>query len=210
MPPGLYWRGMGDTPEPAPDALSERVTALLRQPRQAGHGVADELLVLVYDHLRRIAQQRMNEERADHTLSATALVHEAYVRLVGGAQTDWQGRAHFFAAAAEAMRRILIEHARARAARKRGGDADGRPAQRIPLSLVDLAQSDDPDQILMLDEALVRLEKEDPDAARVVHLRFYAGLSGDETARLLGVSPSTVDREWAWARAWLYRELAGP
>jgi RNA polymerase sigma factor (TIGR02999 family) len=200
---------MANPQEQANDAAAGRVTELLRRPLADDRRAADELFVLVYDQLRRIAQQRMKDERVGHTLDATALVHEAYVRLVGSGGDDWQGRAHFFAAAAEAMRRILIEYARARSAQKRGGDAQGRPPRRVPLGLADLVASDDPDRMLMLDDALSRLEKEDPDAARVVHLRFFAGLSGDETARLMGVSPSTVDREWAWARAWLFRELGG-
>ena len=168
---------------------------------------AGRLLEVVYEQLRAIAQQRMVQERADHTLQATALVHEAYIRLVGDADVSWANRAHFFAAAAEAMRRILIEHARSRARQKRGGDGDGRAAIRRPLNVLDLAQDQDPAQILMLDEAISRLSEQDPDAAQVVRLRFYAGLSVDETAAALGVSPSTVDREWAFARAFLHRAL---
>ena len=183
------------------------VTRLLR----GGLDGADSarLLNLVYQQLRRIAQQRMNDERGGHTLQATALVHEAYMRLVGDAEVEWSGRGQFFAAAAEAMRRILIEHARARARMKRGGDGEGRPAVRHPLNLLDLAHEHDADQILMLDEAMCRLEAEDADSAAVVRLRFYAGLTMDETAAALGVSPSTVDRDWAFARAWLHRALRG-
>jgi RNA polymerase sigma factor (TIGR02999 family) len=184
----------------------ERVTELLQRPMQAGQVASSELLVLVYDQLRAIAQQRMNEERREHTLEATALVHEAYLRLVGSGQGSWSGRAHFFAAAAEAMRRILIEHARSRAAAKRGG-LEGKAPKRTPINLLDLASHDDPDQMLMLDEALQRMEAEEPEVGAVVRLRFFAGLSGDETAKLLGVSPSTVDRHWAWARATLFKAL---
>ena len=164
------------------------------------------LLEVVYDQLRGIAQQRMAHERRDHTLQATALVHEAYLRLVGDAEVSWANRAHFFAAAAEAMRRILIEHARGRARLKRGGDGGHAPVRR-PLNVLDLAQEHDPAQILTLDEAICRLSEQDLDAAQVVRLRFFAGLSVEETAAALGVSPSTVDREWAFARAWLHRAL---
>ena len=150
----------------------------------------------------------MNDERGEHTLQATALVHEAYLRLIGDAPVPWANRAHFFAAAAEAMRRILVEHARARQRVKRGGGPATTP-RRPPNGVLDLAdESADPDEILMLDEAIRRLEQEDPEAARVVRLRFFAGLSVDETAEALGVSPSSVDREWAYARARLHRLLA--
>jgi RNA polymerase sigma factor (TIGR02999 family) len=146
----------------------------------------------------------MHRERAGHTLQATALVHEAFVRLLGDADVAWDSRGHFYVAAAEAMRRILIEHARSRGREKRGG---GR--QRVPLSVVDVpASADDPEQILAVDDALRRLEGEDPDAANVVRLRFYAGLGVEETARALGKSPRTVAREWAFARAWLMDELS--
>ncbi len=144
----------------------------------------------------------MESERADHTLQATGLVHEAYVRLVGNNELEWANRAHFFHAAAEAMRRILIEYARARAGPKRGG---GR--RQLPLDIVDLATEADPAQILALDEAISRLEEKDPDAARVVRLRFYAGLSVEEVAKSIGVSPRMVKRDWSFARAFLFREL---
>ncbi len=166
-------------------------------------GHTPELLSAVYDQLRAIAQQRMSQENAGHTLQATALVHEAFLRISADRIVPFQNRAHFFAAAAEAMRRIVIDHARAKGAAKRGG-----AAKRAPLSVLDLASESDPAQILMLDEALVRLERAEPDAASVVRLRFFAGLTGDETAETLGVSPSHVDRLWVYARAWLLREMA--
>jgi len=144
----------------------------------------------------------MKAERPDHTLQSTALVHEAYARLVGNGEVDWKNRAHFFHAAAEAMRRILIEHARARSGPKRGG---GRV--RIPLDVLDLATQDDPGQILALEEAISRLEQKDAQAARVVRLRFYAGLSVEETAKAIGISERTVKRDWAFARAFLVRAL---
>ena len=191
-----------------------RVTWLLGQAGGGDVQAAAELLPLVYDELRNLARHRMDRERPDHTLDATSLVHEAYLRLAGrpGGGSDspgaaWANRAHFFHAAAEAMRRILVEHARAKAGPVRGG---GR--RRVPLDvtdLKDLAARDDPEQILALDEAVSRLEGQDPDAAAVVRLRFYAGLSVDETARAVGTSPRTVKREWAFARAYLLRVLSG-
>jgi RNA polymerase sigma factor (TIGR02999 family) len=166
---------------------------------------ADELLPLVYAQLRAVAQRQMSRERPDHTLQATALVHEAYARLVGNDELEWAGRGHFYAAAAEAMRRILVEHARARARVKRGGPGvDGR---RVPLSVVSLAEDQNPQEILTLDETFRRLEQRAPEMADVVRLRFYAGLSGEQTALALGVSPATVKRRWTWARSWLYREM---
>lgn len=189
-------------PNPPP---SDFTTLMVRAGSDPGAAAA--LLPLVYDQLRAVAQQHMAAERRDHTLMATALVHEAYLRLVGtdGEQVAWANRAHFFHAAAEAMRRILIEHARARGRIKRGGDGSGAPPKRTPLSVVDLAGKEDPDYILTFDEAFRRLEEEDPEAAAVVRLRFFAGLSVDQTAAALGVSASSVDREWAFARARLYR-----
>jgi RNA polymerase sigma factor (TIGR02999 family) len=148
----------------------------------------------------------MQAERAGHTLQATALVHEAYMRLLGaeGARVAWSGRGHFYAAAADAMRRILIEHARKRNADIRGG---GRAVLSLS-GVADLAADADADQIVSLDDAFVRLEREMPEAAAVVRLRFYAGLSVEETAAALRVSGRTVIREWTYARAWLARELS--
>lgn len=188
------------------------VTRLLREFREGRPTAAAELLPLVYEQLRHIAGRRMSGERTDHTLQATALVHEVYLRLIGDRDLAWAGRAQFFAAAAEAMRRILIEHARSRGRLKRGGDGGGRGPRRQPINVLDLAAAseDNADEILMLEEALCRLEREDPDAARVVQLRFFAGLSIDDTASALGISPSSVDREWAYARARLFRLMSGP
>jgi RNA polymerase sigma factor (TIGR02999 family) len=183
-------------------------TVLLREACAGNEAATNELLPLVYEQLRRTAQKYLARERRDHTLQATALVHEAYARLVGGASIDWRDRAQFYFATAEAMRRILVEHARSRARIKRGGDGQ-RPMQRVPFEGVDRdvggGLETDPDRILMLDEALRRLEVEDRQAADVVRLRYYAGLSVADTAAALGVSPSTVDREWAYARARLHR-----
>lgn len=164
-------------------------------------GAADPLLKTVYEHLRAIAQQRMTSENPGHTLQATALVHEAYLRIGQGRVSPFKNRAHFFATAAEAMRRILIDHARAKGASKR------RPPGPEVLSVVDLANQPDSDQIVALDGALQRLEREEPEVAAVVRLRFFAGLSGDETAEALAISPRQVDRMWAYARAWLSREV---
>jgi len=163
---------------------------------------AQELLALVYDQLRRTAQERMAGERVGHTLSATALVHEAYLKLAGPRELPWQGRAHFYAAAAEAMRRILIDHARARCAARRGG-GDARQAALQLADLPDLSSEEESSGFLILDEAISRLEGADAQAAAVVRLRYFAGLSIEETARTLGVSPATVKRTWAFARAWL-------
>jgi RNA polymerase sigma factor (TIGR02999 family) len=180
----------------------EQITWLLSEAVRGDGHAAQELLPLIYEQLRELARRRMTDERAGHTLQATALVHEAYVRLVGDREVPWSGRAHFFAAAAEAMRRILIDHARAHNGAKRGG---GR--RRIPLNVVDLAAPDQFAEIVSLDEALSRLEGVSGELAEVVRLRFYAGLSVEETAEALGVAPRTVERRWAGARAWLFREL---
>jgi RNA polymerase sigma factor (TIGR02999 family) len=182
----------------------EQVSRLLEE---AGDGKAQasaELLPLVYNELRKLAVNRMAQERKDHTLQATALVHEAYIRLVGNRNYPWANRAHFFAAAAEAMRRILIEHARAQKGPRRGGGL-----KKWPLDIVELAVTDDPEQILALDDAISRLEQQDADAARVVRLRFYAGLGIDEVAEAVGASSRTVKRDWAYARAFLFRVLEG-
>jgi RNA polymerase sigma factor (TIGR02999 family) len=162
---------------------------------------APSLLPLVYDELRALARYRMARENVGHTLQATALVHEAYLRLESSG-AKFANRAHFFSAAAEAMQRILVEYARSRGRIKRGGEM-----RRLPTSMLDLAAAPDSEQILSLDEAIGRLEKEAPQAAAVVRLRFYAGLSIDETAEALDVSPRAVNREWTFARAWLFRVL---
>jgi len=163
----------------------------------------DRLLPLVYDELRALARARLRAERPGHTLQATALVHEAYLRLVGEESPPWGGRAHFFHAAAEAMRRILIEHARSRGRVKRGG---GRV--RVDLEDDHVAEWPDPDELLAVDEAIRRLEEVDGRAADVVRLRYFAGLSVEETAGALQLSERTVMREWAYAKAWLKDALA--
>lgn len=190
---------------------SEAVTSLLSDMHSPSPSSANELLELVYGQLRATAQRLMNGERRDHTLSATALVHEAYARLVGGQDVDWKSRGHFYAAAAEAMRRILVEHARSRNRVKRGGDGKNAGPAKASLdyaSVVDLATSESPDQILALNDVFQRLEQDDPEAAAVVRLRFFAGLNVDDTAQALDLSPRQVDRVWAFARAKLYRMLS--
>ncbi len=182
-------------------------TILINAAASGDKAAADRLLPLVYDQLRKAAQLDLVSERSDHTLSATALVHEAYVKLVGPREVAWASRGHFYAAAAEAMRRILIDHARARGRIKRGPTPMSLNDASALLSVADLASEAHSDQIVRLDEAVRRLESEDPEVAQVVRLRFYAGLSGEETASALGKSPATVDRDWSWARAWLFRQL---
>ena len=180
-----------------PDRKAE-LTRLLRAPGDGG-----ELLPLIYDELRGIASQRMGGERSDHTLQATALVHEAYVRLVDH-RAGWKDRRHFYSAAAEAMRRILIDHARKAKSQKRGGDR-----ARLSITVAELVHHDDPDQLLALDDALTRLDREDPRAAEVARLRFYTGLGVEETALAMDISERTVMREWSYARARLAEFLSG-
>ena len=167
-------------------------------------GAAGELLPQVYTALKELARQRMALERPGHTLQATALVHEAFLRLAGGKNLQWASRVQFYHAAAQAMRRILVEHARARGRVKRGGGA-----RRVPINLLDLADAGDREDILALDEAIRRLEEHTPEIAAVVRLRFYAGLSVAQTAEALSIGRRSVDRAWAYARVWLYRELYG-
>jgi RNA polymerase sigma factor (TIGR02999 family) len=182
----------------------QSVTRLLYDVEQGDPHAANDLLPLVYEQLRSIARRQMADERAGHTLDATALVHEAYLRLMHDRTVGWAGRAQFFCAAAEAMRRILVEHARSRNRLKRGG---GIPRRRVPLSVLELATEHDPAQILALDDAVRRLEEQSPDLAAVVRLRFFAGLSIEETAEALGMSARSVKRDWSYARAWLFRVL---
>jgi RNA polymerase sigma-70 factor, ECF subfamily len=164
------------------------------------------LLPLLYDQLRAAAAQYLRGERRDHTLQATALVHEALLRLVGPRELPWQSRAHLFGAAAEAMRRILVDHARAKAAARRGGP-DARRAALDLAGLPDPTSERQSEGFLILDDAIARLSDVDPEAARVVRLRYFAGLGVDETAAALGVSAPTVKRSWAFARAWLRQAI---
>jgi RNA polymerase sigma factor (TIGR02999 family) len=176
------------------------VTRILSAIEQGDPQAAALLLPLVYDELRKLAAQRLAQEKPGQTLQATALVHEAYLRLVGGEQTqDWDGRRHFFAAAAEAMRRILIDRARHKQTRKAGG---GR--RRLDLDDIEPApEEENGDRLLALDEALRQLEAEDPRKAELVKLRFFAGLTAEQAAAALGVSTSSAEKDWAYARSWL-------
>src|SRR6185312_8184446 len=182
----------------------EDVTEVLAQISGGDKRAADKLLPLVYDEFRALARHYLGQERANHTLQPTALVHEAYMKLVDQTRVDWQGKSHFFAVAAQAMRRILVDHARSRQREKRGG---GR-ARVILDEAVALSPQKDED-VLALDEALERLAKLDPRQAKVVELRFFGGLNVEEVAEALGVSKRTVEGDWTFARAWLSRELRG-
>jgi len=182
------------------------VTQLLSDLAQGNPHAAGQLLPLVYDELRRLAAARLAAEPSGNTLQPTALVHEAYLRLVGTPGGDqWDHRGHFFAAAAEAMRRILVDAARRKRREIQGGDRT-----RIPLEAVNPAAPDPRDDLVALDAALTRLVAVDPQAAKLVELRHFAGLSVAEAAQTLGISKRTADRLWAFARAWLHRELTGP
>lgn len=179
-----------------------QVTALLRRMSAGDSSAAAELFPLIYEELRRLAAHFMAGERRGHTLQTTALVHEAYLRMVDQRQSDWKSRTHFYGAAARIMRRILVDHARARHAEKRGGDA--RP---MPLDESLAHRSEPPQELIQLDEALTRLGELNQRQSRIVELRFFAGLTVDETAEVLGISAKTVKRDWGVARAWLHREL---
>ena len=181
------------------------VTRILSGIEAGDPHAAAQLLPLVYDELRKLAAQRLAQEKPGQTLQATALVHEAYLRLVDGDQArHWNSRGHFFAAAAEAMRRILVEDARRKARPKHGG---GRQRQAMH---PDLAAAPEPDEdLLALDAALARLARTDSLKARLVELRYFAGLTGEQAAQVLGISPTTADRYWAYARAWLQTEVRG-
>lgn len=182
------------------------VTTLLQHWSQGDGGALERLTPLVYDELRRLAGRYMSRERGDHTLQSTALVHEAYLKLVDQRSVNWQNRAHFFGVAAQMVRRILIDHARARNAAKRG---DG--AIMLPLEEALGVAGHNTLELTSLDDALRTLAELDPQQARIVELRFFAGLTIEETAEVMSVSPATVKRDWVTAKAWLYRELVrGP
>jgi RNA polymerase sigma-70 factor (ECF subfamily) len=181
---------------------TENVTQLLLDMRQGVPGADTKLLAIVYRELRRIAGQCFRYERPDHTLQPTVLVHEAYLRLVGPGGVEWQNRSHFFAVAAQTMRRILVDYARTRKAQKRGG-----PAVRIDLPEALMISEEKSEQVLLLDEALSRLARFDPRQSRIVEMRFFGGLTEEEIAEVLGVSARTVKRDWSMARAWLLGEM---
>jgi len=184
--------------------MQQPVTALLQEWHGGDAGARDRLVPLVYEELRRLAAVQLARERSGHTLQPTALVHEAYLRLSRHDRLCWQGRTHFFALAALTMRRILVSHARARRAAKRG--SGGPPVTLREEERVEPARSVD---LLALDEALAALERLDPRQCRIVELRYFGGLTVEETAAELGLSPATVKLDWSLARAWLFRRLAG-
>ncbi len=181
---------------------SDGLTVLLNRLCAGETDLEREVVERVYAELRRLAGREMRSERKDHTMQPTALVNEAYLRLLGQAKVGVASRAHFFNAAARAMRQVLIEHARARLRKKRGGDR-----LRVHLNLDDLVRDDDPSELVAVDEALSRLEEQDPRAAAVARLRIYSGLDNAQTAEVLGLAKRTVEREWTYLRTWFYDAL---
>jgi RNA polymerase sigma factor (TIGR02999 family) len=185
------------------------ITALLKAWGQGDRAALDELTPLVYDQLRKLAGHYLRKERAGHSLQTTALVHEAYLRLVRADEAGWNDRVHFFAVCANVMRRILVDHARKRAAAKRGGPLVALGGVDLDLDQLPAQESERAIELVALDEALTALAAIDARRARVIELRFFGGLSVEETAQALEVSPQTVMRDWKLARAWLTRELRG-
>jgi RNA polymerase sigma factor (TIGR02999 family) len=183
------------------------VTRILNAIERGDAGAADELLPLLYEELRLLAAQKLSHEPPGQTLQATALVHEAYLRLVGDEPQSWENRGHFFAAAAEAMRRILVENARRKHTLRKGG---GRDKAHLPAAQVAAEEDLHCDDLLALDEALEKLARQDKTRANVVKLRYFAGLTIEQTAESLGISPATAKRYWTYARAWLIREMGSP
>jgi RNA polymerase sigma factor (TIGR02999 family) len=184
-----------------PEGMSE-ITLVLQAVGRGENRASEELLPLVYDELRQLAAARMAHESAGQTLQPTALVHEAWLRLVTEGDRTWQNRAHFFRAAAQAMRRILVDRARHKSSIKCGGGQD-----RLNVEDLDLAVTTPDDKILLIDDALARLEAEDPESARIITLKFFGGLTNKEVAKTLGVTERTVEREWAYAKARLYQMI---
>jgi len=186
------------------DSFESDVTALLRQVTQGNQEAAEKLIPLVYDELKRLARSYMRHERSDHTLQTTALVHEAYLKLVRQRTANWQSRSHFFGIAAQLMRRILIDYARGHLREKRGG-----AKVVLPLNAALAFSPERSEELVRLDEALKRLSALDSRQGKVVELRFFGGLSVEETSEFLGVSAKTVKRDWVVAKAWLHAELRG-
>jgi RNA polymerase sigma factor (TIGR02999 family) len=186
-------------------ASGDNVTLLLARLRDGNRDAGDQLIPLIYAELRRMAGAYMRRERPGQTLQATALVHEAYMRLVDGQQEPWQNRAHFFAIAAHSMRQVLVDHARRRHAGKRGGAS----ARKVAFDVDLLIAPDRLEDVLAIDEALERLAVIDPRQSRLIELRFFVGLNVEEVAEVMGISPATIKREWRSAKAWLHRELDG-
>lgn len=188
-----------------PEEPGSDVTALLVQWSNGNEEALEELIPLVYDELRRVASRQLSRERSDHTLQTTALVHEAYLRLVDQRRVEWRNSVHFVALAAQLMRRILIDHARKRRQAKRGG-AD---AARVPLEALPELPGEQPVDLLILDEALTRLASTDPELGRIAELRFFSDLKNDQIAEVLGVSIPTVTRRSRMAKAWMHRYIKG-
>jgi len=178
------------------------LTQVLQAIRRGDGQASGELLPLVYNELRQLAMARMAQEAAGQTLQATALVHEAWLRMVGDGDRTWQNRAHFFGAAAEAMRRILVENARRKSRLKRGGGQ-----MRLNIDDVDLSAATPDDKMLLMDEALEQLQAQDPEKARIVVQKFFGGLTNEEVAESMGVTERTVERQWAYAKAWLFDKI---
>ena len=185
------------------DAQTHEVTQLLIDWSNGDHAALDKLIPVVDEELRRLAHRYMSRERADHTLQTTALVNEAFVRLVNRKNVQWQNRAHFFGIAAQLMRTILVDHARSHASAKRGGGA-----YKLELDEALVVSKQKASEVIALDEALKQLALIDSQQSRIVELRFFGGLTVEETAEVLHLSPATIKREWSTAKAWLYRELA--
>lgn len=192
---------------PVRPSADQEITGALLALRNQDPGAMDRLMPLVYEQLRRVAHRQLEAERSGHTLSTTALVHDAYLKLVDQSRVQWQDRAHFFAVASRAMRRILIDYARRHRAIRRGGQLDGTPPIPVSLDHVELPAAGRAEALLALDEALDRLCRVDERLAQVVECRFFGGLTETETAAALGVSKRTVAREWAVAKGWLHQEL---
>jgi len=185
-------------------ACAAKMTSLLNEASAGDARASAELLPLVYEQLRALAARKMRQERPDQTIQATALVHDAYLRLVDTSKVQlWESRWQFFAAAAESMRRILVENARRRGRLKRGGERN-----RVDLDQLELTVNDPPQELIALDDALNQFALEHPAKAKLVNLRYFCGLTHEETAQAMGISTSTADRHWAYARAWLYRHMA--
>ncbi len=207
FPGNEIWRfwifGFGPAPMTfrLPPSMND-LTQVLQAIRRGDGRASEELLPLVYNELRQLAMARMAREAAGQTLQATALVHEAWLRMVGAGDRTWQNRAHFFGAAAEAMRRILVENARRKSRLKRGGGQ-----LRLDIEDLDLAAATPDEKVLLMDEALEQLQKQDPEKARIVVLKFFGGLTNQEVAENLGITERTVERQWAYAKAWLFEKI---
>jgi len=184
--------------------ISSEITQMLIELTDGNSEVVNQILPHIYDELRKLAGSYLRRERSDHTLQPTALVHEAYMKLIDQKQVKWQNRAHFFGIAAQVMRRILMDHARKHKAEKRGGEADKLPLEEEIL----LVSQESSSQLIALDDALKALAELDPQKAKIVELRYFGGLSIEETAEVIGVSVPTVNRQWKTAKAWLYGQLA--